>query len=256
LGNEAHLAARGPELSAAARTLRGLYRSTTNVALIRPFDCGGTPGLLLLVAEGNDKDEASIVAAGAVAVAFAGLFAAPLLAEVDLPPTLRRAVLEGHDRVWALSNERVAPGRFRTVGQPRATLCGIGASVACAALLPHRAWLTWVGECPIWLLRGGEARRLSLPHTLGHDPRYRAAVASDPPVREELHFDGQRVVAIGQATLDAGEDPTVQRVLAPHVAIESLSLDPIESPYAPGTTEVRTPPTLASARNARDHLDR
>jgi hypothetical protein len=81
-------------------------------------------------------------------------------------------------------------------------------------------------------------------------------VRSYRPVLEELHFDGQRVIAVGKALLDAGEGASVQQVMAPHVAIESLRLDPIESPYAPGATAVRTPPTLASARDAASHVDR
>jgi hypothetical protein len=75
------------------------------------------------------------------------------------------------------------------------------------------------------------------------------------PVLEELHLDGQRVVVIGKATLDADEGPNVQQVMAPHVWPESVSLDPLESPYARGATQVRTPPTLASAKEATAHRD-
>jgi hypothetical protein len=148
--------------------------------LLSPLRCAPDDGLALVVAEGNYKDEAALLAAGAVATAFADELEPPFLAEADLPPALRRAVLGAHDRVLALSKAPVAPGRFATAFGPRASLRGIGASVAAALMLPTRAWLTTVGECPIWLLREGTARQLSLPQTLAHDPGYRSAIAREP----------------------------------------------------------------------------
>jgi hypothetical protein len=80
-------------------------------------------------------------------------------------------------------------------------------------------------------------------------------VRSYRPVAEELHYDGQRVLVIGKAYLDANADPSVQQVMAPHVMPETLVLDPIESPFAPGATQVRTPPTLASRADVAGYRD-
>lgn len=179
-GGEASLERSSGRVAGAARTLRGLYLSTTSIVLLQRVRAGALDGLAIVVAEGNYKDEATLLAASAVAAAFADSLERPLLAEVDVLGAVRRAVLESHDRVWALSELPIAHGLFGTSLGPRSTLRGIGASVAVAVLLPPRAWLTAVGECPIWLLRDGAARRLSLPHTLANDPGYREAIARDP----------------------------------------------------------------------------
>ena len=81
-------------------------------------------------------------------------------------------------------------------------------------------------------------------------------VRSYRPVGDELPFDGLPVRVVGKAYPDAHESPTVQQVMAPHVYVESLSLDPLVSPYSPGETEVRTPPTVQNAaalEPLRDH---
>jgi hypothetical protein len=90
-GGETRLAASCAHLDAAAQTLRGLYRATTNSVVLSTFSCGSDQGLAVVVIEGNYKDEATLVASAAVATAFLDELEAPLLAEADIPPLLRRA---------------------------------------------------------------------------------------------------------------------------------------------------------------------
>jgi hypothetical protein len=81
-------------------------------------------------------------------------------------------------------------------------------------------------------------------------------VRSYRPVGDELPFDGLPVVVVGRAYPDAHESPSVQQVMAPHVYVESLNLNPLVSPYSPGESQVRTPPTVQSAaelERLRDH---
>jgi len=71
-------------------------------------------------------------------------------------------------------------------------------------------------------------------------------IRSYRPVGDELRFDGLRVIVVGKAYPDAHQSPEVQQVMAPHVLVDSLGLDPLVSPYSAGETEVRTPPTVKS----------
>jgi len=180
VGVEATVATSTAALSASARTLRGLFRSTTSSVFVAPLSCGTTSGLFLLVSEGNYKDEASVLAAATATAVFSEEIQRPLPAEADVAPALQRAVLEAHDRVWALSAEQVQTKYTGSVGRPRRNLRGIGATLAAMVLLPRRAWLTWVGDSELWLIRDGTAKRLNLPDTLANDATYRASIRSRP----------------------------------------------------------------------------
>jgi len=76
------------------------------------------------------------------------------------------------------------------------------------------------------------------------------------PVKEELDLDGQRVVVVGRAYLDANQPAHVQQVMAPHVEVKSLSLHPMVSPYETGRTRVRTPPAVAKLADLGPLRDR
>lgn len=169
-----------PSLGSAGRTRSGLFRRPTSALLAVPVAVGAQTGLLLVLAEGNYKDEASALAAAAVVAEFADELAGPLLSDADVVPAIRRAVLGAHEAICGLSRQSVQPGRFGTAGGVRRNLSGIGASIAACVLTPDWAWVTAVGECPTWLVRERRARRLSLPHTLANDPSYRATVRRDP----------------------------------------------------------------------------
>jgi hypothetical protein len=202
-GAEARLALDTEHIGIAATTRRGLYASATSGILVKAVRCASDAGVTLVVAEGNYKDEATLVAAAAIVVAFADAFEMPLLAEADVAPALRRSVLRAHDAVLALSRLPVEAGRFGTCAGQRTSLVGIGASLAAAVILPGRAWCVAIGECPIWLLRDGEARRLSLPHTLAHHPGYRAAVRDDPSRAIDFaHAVVTRVLGLSQEAPD------------------------------------------------------
>lgn len=147
--------------------------------MLKPVGCGADDGLALVLAEGNYKDQASVVAAEACIAAFAETLDQRLTSEADVSPALRRAVLTAHDAVLALATEPAPAGLFSTVAGARRDLSGIGASVVAALLTPARVWLVSFGDCSAWLVRGGRATRLNHPHTLANNPGYRAAVRQD-----------------------------------------------------------------------------
>jgi len=179
-GLEGQVAIRVAGFDGAAITRRGVFRSTTSAVLVKPVECGSASCLVLALAEGNYKDEASVVAAEACIAAFAAEFDRALMSEADVAPALRRAVLEGHESAWLLSAEKIPAGLFSTVMGPRKDLRGIGTSVVAALLHPEHAWVVSIGECPAWVVREGRASRLNHPHTLANDPEHRAAARLDP----------------------------------------------------------------------------
>lgn len=179
-GLEGQVAISRAGLEGAAITKRGVFRSTTSAVLVKPVECGSESCLALALAEGNYKDEASVVAAEACIAAFADEFDRALISEADVAPALRRAVLAAHESAWLLAAEEIPAGLFSTVMGSRKDLRGIGASVVAALLSPTLAWVVSIGECPAWVVREGRASRLNYPHTLANDPAYRAAVREDP----------------------------------------------------------------------------
>ncbi len=179
-GAAGSIARDAPPLAAAARSTLGWIRQGTDAVLLAPLSCGAESGVVGVVSSGNYKDEASLVAAAIVIDAFHVELGAPLLAECDVGPALRRALLRAHDGIVSISPTRVAPGRFGTVVGQRKDLRGIGASAAVVVALPGAAWLTSVGECSSWLVRDGAARRLNLIDTLANAKDYRARVAKVP----------------------------------------------------------------------------
>jgi serine/threonine protein phosphatase PrpC len=156
--------------------------------------------LALVLAEGNYKDEASVVAAEACIAAFADEFDRGLISEADVAPALRRAVLAAHESSWVLSGEDIPAGLFSTVMGPRKDLRGIGASVVAAFLTSAGAWVVSIGECPAWVVREGRASRLNHPHTLANDPAYRAAVRRDPS--QAIEFADSVVTKVLGLTLE------------------------------------------------------
>ncbi len=216
-GREAALQRDAGALSAAVEVVPGGMGET----LLSEVRCGDDAGLVLVVAEGNYKDDATWLASAVVAAAFADELEPKLGAECDVPPALRRAVLAAHDGIVALGEEPIEAGRYGTSLGPRTTLRGIATSFACAFVVAHRAWVTWVGECSVWLLRGGEARRLSQPHTLRHQPGTTSVDASfmDVPVRllgfGEASFDVTRLdVEPGDRLVVNHSDAISERVVA------------------------------------------
>ena len=167
-------------LCAAARTRPGIFPSTTNAVLLHPFACGRDDAVALVLAEGNSKDEGSVVTAGATVAAFADELGEALISEADAVPVLRRAMLRAHDSVLDLGTEQVPPGLYGTVAGPRRDLQGLGVSVVAVLFTQARAYVAAIGDCSAWLLREGRIRRLNHTHTLAHDPSYRADVRQNP----------------------------------------------------------------------------
>ncbi len=90
-------------------------------------------------------------------------------------------MLEAHERVLALVRREGADASIPAASAVRAEIpVGIGATLAAMVLLPRRAWLTWVGDSELWLIRDGTAKRLNLPDTLANDATYRASIRGQP----------------------------------------------------------------------------
>ncbi|MBN1698244.1 MAG: hypothetical protein JW881_12080 [Spirochaetales bacterium] len=59
------------------------------------------------------------------------------------------------------------------------------------------------------------------------------------PVKELFCFINRRITVTGVVTVDSGQGPEVQQVMAPHIGIDTISLHPDEEPC--GETPVRIP---------------
>lgn len=204
LGEAGELAWRGSGWTASLRTL-GLEPESqrSNVSLgLRSVHCGPMEGLLAVLASGGPKDYRGFVAAGQAIVDVLDAFEAPLLATADVAPTLRRAVLNAHDAIWALSHQKTRDPRAShpvVANRGAGSLRGIGAELAIALALEDTLWGTWVGAVELLLLQGGRLRRLNLPHTLVNERGYSSLGVE----REDYHrFVVLRVLGLAERAPD------------------------------------------------------
>jgi serine/threonine protein phosphatase PrpC len=163
-----------PGLEAAGASTGGPYLRNSDNLGVFPFACGGRHGLVLGVCTGNYKDMASAVAAGACIAELSECFASPLRSEADLAPTLRKWVLQSHERIQELSHTPFRELGFPMVTGQRDTLRGIGCSVTAVAVLSHRLYGIQVGDGRAFLIREGQSKKLTIEHTLAHEPAYRS----------------------------------------------------------------------------------
>jgi hypothetical protein len=126
------------------------------------------------VCTGNYKDMASAVAAGTCIVELTECFASPLRSEADLAPTFRKWVLHSHESIQELSHTPFRELGFARVTGKRDTLRGIGCSVTAVAVLPHRLYGIHVGDGRAFLIREGQSKKLTIEHTLAHEPAFRS----------------------------------------------------------------------------------
>ncbi|MCK4764076.1 MAG: hypothetical protein KAW12_17890 [Candidatus Aminicenantes bacterium] len=74
------------------------------------------------------------------------------------------------------------------------------------------------------------------------------------PIKEEFRFINKQVIATGTVFTDAGADPHVQQVMAPHITnIESIVLAPGETPYKKTPREL---PPLPVIKNREELINR
>jgi serine/threonine protein phosphatase PrpC len=149
--------------------------NTDNV-LVREVSVQGEPAVLVVVAHGNYKDNACAYASAAAVVAFDQELAAPLLADADVAPTLRRAMLAADEAIAKLQDvELVAATRRRLQLDHRKTFRGMGCSAIALVVTATHAWIAHVGENRAFLLPGeGPAKQLVHPHVLANDAGFRA----------------------------------------------------------------------------------
>ncbi len=149
------------------------FKNPDNLALI-PFRCGTEDGLVMGVFTGNYKDMGTAVAAGACAAELALAFSTPLLSEADIVPALRKWILDSDERIHEFSQISLEGFQFATVTKERSDLRGIGCSTTVLAVLSNRLYGVHLGEGKAFLLRNGQSKKLTVEHTLAHDPAYRA----------------------------------------------------------------------------------
>jgi hypothetical protein len=122
------------------------------------------------------------------------------LADADVAPALRRAVIAGDERIRHLSSQPLRGLRFApTSAGSRKNLQGIGASALVALVTGETLWLAHVSENEAYLLRGGRARRLVQAHTLANLADYRRKPS------EHVHMADQivlRVLGFGDSNAD------------------------------------------------------
>lgn len=174
VGGVGSLELTAPRLVGGATCIAGdLFRRATDGIALKRFACGDQTGIVLAVATGNDKDEASAFAATAASVAVLEAFQEPLISEADLVPALRRACLDAHDSIQTLSHHPIQDGAWYSVMGRRNSLRGIGTSLTALAVRPQRAFGVHVGDGRAFLRRGPQTRKLTIEHTLANHAAYR-----------------------------------------------------------------------------------
>ena len=182
-------------------------QTNTDNVLLREVSVQGEPAVLVAIAHGNYKSNAGAFACAAAVMAFDETFGAPLLADADVAPTLRRAMLSADEAISTLRGALVGVMlRERLRIQHVTRLGAIGCSVIALVATRTHAWLAHVGENRAFLLpREGPARQLAHPHVLaGEGIVLRLLGAGSPNLTMDVTraplAPGDRVV-LGNATL-------------------------------------------------------
>ncbi len=209
LGGGARLEAACGPLRARAFTLAEPPWPNTDNVWLAPASVGGGCALALAVAHGNEKDGGCAVASAAVVGECARELAAPLLAEADVAPALRRALLAGDERVRRLAEVPLRRPRFPTASGRRGHLKGIGASATIALVTAEALWALHLGENDAFVVRGGRARRLVQPHTLANRADYRRGELGRLELAERVVMrlvgDGDVACDVVRASLGPGD---------------------------------------------------
>ncbi len=190
LGCEASLSGRAPGWDRAALTRPAFWDSpgVVNVdnALVTATRVNDEAAIVLAIAHGNYKDEGCAYASAAAVSAFAEELQKPLLADADVAPAIRRAILGADERIEHIANGPMREGsQVDTAFGRRHSLRGIGASAMVLVATRAHVWLGHVGENRAFLIaRGGVAKELALAHTLGNDAAYRVRAEHETDLRD------------------------------------------------------------------------
>jgi serine/threonine protein phosphatase PrpC len=214
---------RGPSGSEASLNTDNVLVTATTVAT--------EDALVLAIAHGNYKDLGCAFASGVAVCELHRELTKPLLAEADVPPALRRAMLNANARIFDLGRTSVGQRQVGTVLGPRRDLRGVGASVLAAVVTRREIVIAHSGENRALVVRDGQARDLVVPHTL-------------------WWAQGRE----GRARMDADEAAFAEDVVVRAVGLaDGISVDVVRSPCSPGDrfvfgngglrTVLRDPPT-------------
>lgn len=146
-----------------------------SVSLVRPNakDVMKSHGVLALVADGMGGHEggelASKLAAEGVTRSYYRSGASPRKALED-------AFRKANQEIFACAAENP-------------TLTGMGTTCVAVAILDDEAWWAWIGDSRLYLLRGGQAYRMSEDHTVVHEMICRGLLTAD-----EAHNHPERSV--------------------------------------------------------------
>jgi serine/threonine protein phosphatase PrpC len=185
--------------------------NTDNV-LVTATTVANDEALILAIAHGNYKDLGCAFASGVAVWELHRELTKPLLGLADVPPVLRRAMLNTNARIFSLADTGVGGRRVGTVVGTRKDLRGIGASVLAAVVTRSEIVIAHIGENRALLVRDGQARDLVVPHTLwwaqGHGRR---------------------------ARMNAEEAASAEDIVLRGVGLtEKISIDVVRSPRSPG----------------------
>lgn len=170
LGGRGRLSLHSGALAVEASSRQGRFDTNTNAVAASQTILDDTVGVGVFL--GNQKDAGSAVAAGACALALLESLDEPWRSSADIVPSLRRFVLRAHDWIGELTTEPLG-GVYPTLFGPRRTLEGIGAAALAVVVRPHGVEGIHVGDARSYLIREGEVRALTLPHTLDRMPGQR-----------------------------------------------------------------------------------
>jgi hypothetical protein len=221
--------------------------------LVAPTTIADRPSVVLAVAEGNYKDDASYLSTMAAVCEVHAELTRPLASGADVGPALQRALLAADARIEELTSAPIGERRLVAPSTVRRSLKGIGASVVAAVAGAGFVWVAQAGENRAIVVRNGRAKRLVVPHTLAYHPGYRgsAVVTEDPWLGEVvlniLGLGGPRRIDVTRMPLEKGD----------RLVLGNPSLAILERPHGgplDGDRSALVDRFLREARNEKGHL--
>jgi len=195
-----------------------------DAVLVRSSRIGDEEALVLAVAEGNYKDDATYLASAAAMCVIANELGEPLAAQVDVAPALRRALVACDLRIKHIAEQPIADRRIASSLGARGNLKGIGASVLVVVVAGGSMSIAHAGENRAVLVRGGHAHPLVVPHTLKHDEAYRDVLRDNPELAAHADDVVTNILGFGHERIDIVQVPIAkgERLILGNPALELL----------------------------------
>jgi serine/threonine protein phosphatase PrpC len=186
----------------------------TGNALAYATSVADSPALIFAVADGNYKDEASYLACAAVVATVRAELGGSFLAEADIAPALRRALLDVDERVRRIADAPIGARQLNSSVGARTNLRGISTSALVAVIARGHVWIAHAGECRARIIREGQPKELIAPHLLKYNAAFRDHVLEEPA--GSTHAD------VVTNLLGIGNAPRIDVICAPVVSGERL----------------------------------